>query len=443
MATREELEAQLAEIESNQEILRDRADMSEQAYNEAESRLATARDTLDQFPDDPEVMQEIEDATAELERAQAEFESDKEALVTAEFDRVEIDRELADLEDAGSEEQLQEDIDGQEARQGLAYDDDGNLMPGYAINDETGEAYYIGDKADDAANGDYNWTGEGDSGPDVTNDDPWGDLEGAQKKYGGFDPSGARLENAGLPLNGEFSGFDTKTNVGFSRGIDEPAGDNEDWRVKISLAPGADYFYNDTNNAGIVAPLAAMGGMVFPYLPQVTMSYTARYSEQKLTHSNYASYFYDGSEVQAIQLQGEFTVQNRKEGQYLLAAIYFLRACTKMWFGKDQRAGTPPPMVFLDGFGTHYFPHVPCVVTQFQHTLSPEVDYLYIPYTEYGVNGKPVSMSNSTLGTRVPTSSSISVTLQPIYSRSATTGFSLDDFAAGRLLRTNMRGGFL
>jgi hypothetical protein len=33
----------------------------------------------------------------------------------------------------------------------LAFDDDGNLMPGYATNDETGEAYFVGENAQDGA----------------------------------------------------------------------------------------------------------------------------------------------------------------------------------------------------------------------------------------------------------------------------------------------------
>ena len=134
--------------------------------------------------------------------------------------------------------------------------------------------------------------------------------------------------------------------------------------------------------------------------------------------------------------------------------------------------------MFLDGYGSHYFPHVPCVVTQFSHTLPPDADYIQVPITTTtleevplatqaippGVNlidngyGKLVSPStvapdfnatqksaqvtttqrfNSiTTTTRVPTTSTVTVTLRPMYSRkNLHERFDLDKFAAGGLLQ--------
>jgi hypothetical protein len=127
---------------------------------------------------------------------------------------------------------------------------------------------------------------------------------------------------------------------------------NQDWRVRISLAPNANYFYADTSNTllsplwrlpGGIGPgansivsninsLAGIGGgarvgVIFPYTPQVQITHSANYSEQKLTHTNYVNYFYDNSAVSAITIGGDFTVQSVDEGQYLLAAIYFFRSC--------------------------------------------------------------------------------------------------------------------
>jgi hypothetical protein len=178
----------------------------------------------------------------------------------------------------------------------------------------------------------------------------------------------------------------------------------------------------------------SQNGVIFPYTPQVQVQYTARYANQKLTHSNYDAYFYEGSEVQAITLTGDFTVQNIREGQYLLACIYFFRAATKMWFGQGtNHVGNPPPMVFLDGYGTHYFPHVPCVVTSFSHTMPQDCDYVEVPM---------VGTTTATSSTRLPTTSQISITLQPVYSRkSLAEQFNLDDFAAGKLVQG--KGGFI
>lgn len=278
---------------------------------------------------------------------------------------------------------------------------------------------------------------------DAINDARLNDVDLSETDY---DPSSIRLNDAGLEYGGYDAGLyldNSETTVQFTDGQSPLQPDIPDWRVQISLANGSPYFYN-RRSAGILTPLKESGGVVFPYLPTVNVNYTARYTEQKLTHSNYNSYFYDGSEVQAITITGEFTVQNLSEGQYLMASIYFFRAATKMWFGEDQLAGTPPPLVFLDGYGSHYFPHVPCVITQFQHTMPPDSDYVFIPHIE-SYDGSPIGLGNQGgLGTRLPTTSQISVTLQPVYSReNIATRFSLDQFASGRLLQRGGLGGYI
>ncbi len=208
----------------------------------------------------------------------------------------------------------------------------------------------------------------------------------------------------------------------------------EDWRVRVSVAPGSAILYDNENNT-LLTPIYDTSGVVFPITPQIQMTYTAKYSSSSLTHSNYAMHFYEGSEVGSIQLNGEFPVQNIEEGQYLLAAVYFFRAATKMYWGNDAWAGTPPPMVFLDGYGSHYFPHVPCVVTQFMHTMPEDKDFIEIPTP--GKSGAAATI------TRLPTLSTVQVQLQPIYSRAAITEFNLDDFANGDMLQNKKRGGFI
>lgn len=252
------------------------------------------------------------------------------------------------------------------------------------------------------------------------------------------DPGNARLAVAGLLKGGTRNSATsaTKPNIQFATG-------ESDWRVRISLADSASYFYK-SNDPGIMKELASTNGVIFPYTPQVSVTHAARYGSQNLTHSNYTNYFYEGSEVQAITINGEFTVQDLPEGRYLLAAIYFFRAATKMFFGTGNNVGNPPPMVFLNGYGSHYFPNVPCVVTNFQHTLPQDVDYLSIP-----INGSPnlyendgTASSTTQLTTRVPTMSTLSITLQPIYTRkSLYDNFSLEDFAAGKLI--SGRGGYI
>lgn len=229
-----------------------------------------------------------------------------------------------------------------------------------------------------------------------------------------------------------------------------------DWRVRISLPPKAPYFYNDPSN-NLLKPLvtestnsltsAVVGsvnslfgstgqtriGVVFPYTPTVTVTHTANYTPQKLTHSNYTQYFYDSSEVQPITVTGEFTVQNVNEGQYLLATIYFFRSITKMFFGRDQQAGNPPPIVYLNGYGQYYLPNIPCVCTSFSHTMPDGVDYMDIP--EPGIVYNPYLQNPVLNSTRLPTTSTITITLQPVFSRySQSQRFSLNDFARGALI---------
>lgn len=251
------------------------------------------------------------------------------------------------------------------------------------------------------------------------------------------DPAQTRLKAAGLLKGGAKTAATNSTapSISFATG-------ETDWRLKISLAQSADYFYKNPEDAGVMNPLGPTGGVIFPYTPQVSVTHAARYGSQNLTHSNYTNYFYEGSEVQAISISGDFTVQNVAEGQYLLAAIYFFRAATKMFFGQGSKVGNPPPMVFLTGYGSHYFPNVPCVVTSFQHTLPQEVDYIAIPtgggQTVAQDSGRPVSSQT----TRVPTNSSLTVSLQPIYTRANLYDkFNLEDFAAGKLI--NGKGGYI
>lgn len=235
-----------------------------------------------------------------------------------------------------------------------------------------------------------------------------------------------------------------------------------DWRVRISLAPNSTYF--DPMNTPLLRPLlggvgsditaaTAIGslfgngkkiGVVFPYTPAISITHTANYQAQKLTHSNYAQYFYDNSEVSSINITTEFTVQNVNEGQYLLAAIYFFRSITKMFFGQDPRAGNPPPLVYLNGYGQYYLPNIPCVVTSFQHTMPADCDYMDIPEPSVtGAGGQwynPQFISKRLNSTRLPTTSSMTLSLQPVYSRTAQSqAFSLEDFARGALV--NRLGG--
>ena len=192
-----------------------------------------------------------------------------------------------------------------------------------------------------------------------------------------------------------------------------------------------------------------------------------------LTHANYAQYFYESSSVAAINISGDFTVQNIDEAQYFLAGLYFFRACTKMFYGVTKEfQGSPPPIVYLDGYGQHYLPHVPCVITSFSHTMPNDVDYLEVGTPQSVTTTKTSSTTSGALGTiklpevrgtnatgseiitqtintafnRVPTASTFSLTLQPIISRTQAIDFDFKEFARGGLIvgsNSPYTGGFL
>ena len=252
---------------------------------------------------------------------------------------------------------------------------------------------------------------------------------------------------------------------------------NGDWRVRLSLAPGATYLYN-ASPPGILQPLAATDGVVFPYMPKIDTNYKAEYDTYNLTHSNYRGYFYKSSYTDAVNLTATFTAQDSSEADYLLAVIHFFKSITKMFYGQDPERGAPPPLVYLTGLGEYQFSAHPCVVNNFQLNLPNDVDY--IRARSVNINGanlltrrnkqdlptNPVSgavqrLQNlfssqkinkgaidsrpapPTLGlnqpTYVPTKMDISLTLYPIQSRQQVSRqFSLKGYANGDLLK----GGF-
>jgi hypothetical protein len=303
---------------------------------------------------------------------------------------------------------------------------------------------------------------------------------------GGYDPNAPspspadstaiRLASTGgLAAGGGVGGPRQAPSTGFQSAAGGDVSASGDWRVRIALSNSSKIFYKDTTNS-LMKPLSGTNGVIFPYTPTVNITHQAMYNATQLTHSNYAMQFYQGSEVSDITITGEFTVQDANEGRYLLAAIYFFRAATKMFFGQDSAtgvgAGNPPPLVYLNGYGEHYFPQVPCVISSFNHILPNEVDYIEIPINETtqstittnhgsvqgmvagvdypnwannsGVTGQNTQSTSTvstttTKTTRLPTTSTISITLRPVYSRkSLHEKFNLGDFAAGKLV-----GGFI
>lgn len=249
-----------------------------------------------------------------------------------------------------------------------------------------------------------------------------------------------------------------------------------DWRVRLSLSDSdqAKYFYNlSTTEAGLLAPLKETKGVIFPYVPNITISYAAAYDASDVTHSNYKIFSYRQSSVDSISISCDFTAQDTNEANYLLAVIHFFRSVTKMFYGRDQtpKPGTPPPLCYLSGLGAFQFNNHPLVITNFNYTLPTDVDYIratnFVP-TNPGTNqssnnakGAPtIGVSRMGPGlttggnppgpeftggtaagqaqepTYVPTSMQIQIQALPIVTRNDVSNkFSLREYAKGSIYR--------
>jgi len=257
----------------------------------------------------------------------------------------------------------------------------------------------------------------------------------------------------------------------------------EDWRVRLSLAPGATYLYKvGQGAAGILNPLQATDGVIFPYTPAISVTYNAGYDATDVTHSNYKFFSYKNSNVDNVTITADFTAQDTAEAQYLLAVIHFFRSVTKMFYGKDPGPGpgVPPPLCYLNGLGSFQFDWHPLVINNFTYALPTDVDYIRAMDTASrpGVNigsGQPKGKSgedptaqrmagggiqpgalaaapkfkndsgNKDAVTYVPTKMSITIQAYPIVSRNdVSNNFSLKEYATGKLLRGSQRqsGGF-
>jgi hypothetical protein len=225
---------------------------------------------------------------------------------------------------------------------GVAYDDDGNLQPGYTL-DENNNPVFVGN----------------------------GFVEPATA-------TSAQASRTAAATNRAKNASTLQTRYA------QPAA--ADWRVRLQLAPGATYLYK-AQDAGILKPLYETDGVIFPYTPTISTSYNAKYDPYDLVHSNYRGYFYKGSQVETISIKGTFTAQDSREAAYLLAVIHFFRSVTKMFYGQDQEAGTPPPLVYLSGLGKYQFNNHSCVVSQFSYNLPNDVDYIRADgFNNIGIN---------------------------------------------------------
>jgi len=255
---------------------------------------------------------------------------------------------------------------------------------------------------------------------------------------------------------------------------------NNDWRARLNILDTSFF-----DNAPILAPIKQTGGLIFPYTPTISIGSSAGYSDQAMTHSNYQFVYYQSSRVNEISVVGDFPVEDSDQAAYWLAVLHFLRSVTKMYTGNtgDSNPGNPPPILNFSAYGDFVFKNVPVVVTNFNIQLGKEVDYIAVNplakdsstsgsgssgadnlsktanllstgLSAFGQTkaanlvktGAALVGAVSALGggakgsagtpggpgeSHVPTNSSITVNLRPVYSREKIRNFSLNTFIKG------------
>jgi hypothetical protein len=353
-----------------------------------------------------------------------------------------------------------------------AYDDEGNLLPGYELDGDDNPYFAgFGPVRTNAADVNLaNFPAYDDEGNLLPGYELDGDENPIFVGIAGINRS-ALLNNAAGATAGIIDQARQQQTVRAQRQNKAQAGD---WRVRLRLAPQSNYLYNDPQCGPVLWPLRNTDGVIFPYTPTIDTAYKADYEPYNLTHSNYRGYFYKGSYVDPVNIKAMFTAQDTAEANYLLATIHFFRSATKMFYGQDAQRGAPPPLVYLSGLGDFQFNEHPCVIAQFNYNLPSDVDYiraqsggangtsLQNQRDRQTIAGNPLSyalqrlatvgltkgalpdrLAAPTLGlddpTYVPTKLDINLLLYPMQSREQVSKqFSVKNFANGNLLK----GGF-
>ena len=263
----------------------------------------------------------------------------------------------------------------------------------------------------------------------------FGDIGKIVKNVGGsiFNRTLGRLTGAGISTDSRIVRAGAKWSG---------RSDTRDWRVRLQVPNGPLTTFFDFANNTIMKPLSEAEGIFWPLTPSITLQHSANYNAMDQVHSNYPHQAYQNSQVDSINIIGEFPVQNSEDAKHWVATVNFLRTVTKMFFGKDDGdglKGNPPPILHLSGYGDHMYNKVPVVVNTFNLELRQGIDYISTKQSEVGYGQGKVdptlaaAVQSGESQTWAPTLSNISVLVTPIYSRESIKNFSMKKFVRGEL----------
>jgi len=183
---------------------------------------------------------------------------------------------------------------------------------------------------------------------------------------------------------------------------------------------------------GIQQPLAEAGGIIFPLTPTIQMSHSANYGTYDVAGSIAQQNYYMNTPNPSMSVTAMFPANTIEEARYSLAALNFLKTCTKSDFGARNitTAGTPPPILRFSCYGTVHAKNVPVVLRNFTYTLPEDTDYV-----EVEIDGEKHS---------VPTLLLISVELVPQQvPKRIKDSFNIRTFASGEGLKGGNPNGFI
>lgn len=210
--------------------------------------------------------------------------------------------------------------------------------------------------------------------------------------------------------------YESNFKIGFTSQFSEASIQN---RVYLSI-PEQYWPSGSMTQALAGQPKNAWGGIYFPVTPSIKQDAKANWNAATVQHSNYAIYSYANSDVGQITVSGQFPVQTQEEAFYWLATVHALRALTKMRTGQDVLPGAPPPVCRFNAYGANVYENVPVVIGNYSIELPQDVDYI----TGFNFGG---------ITNKVPSLSTITLTLIPVYSRREMTNFGVDKFIRGQL----------
>ena len=208
-----------------------------------------------------------------------------------------------------------------------------------------------------------------------------------------------------------------KIKVNVTGMLGKPLGQDMRVRIKVpsdyraTLVPSSEFGDYSLSN---------IGGIIFPYTPQISYDSKADYAPVNPTHSNYTQHFYKYSSVTDINIIGKFTVQNEADADILLQTIHLLKALTKMRSGGEPNSGAPPPVCRLYAYGQQMLDETPIVIKSFRIDLPDSVDY----FTVNKISGYNTSS--------VPTSLTITLGCSVVYSRNEIQNFTVQNWLKGR-----------